>query len=725
MLLPNMIQTIKQHHVIGTLLMAFVFAFLSMIHGTSYTIAATCETLAPGTLFKVSGHNAVYLTNESGKRMYFPNSEVYHTWFADFSGVTTISPLCVDEYPAGGGINYRPGSFLVKTTISPSVFAIGPDNKKHKIANEDVAKALYGANWATKVRDLPDVFDANLDLGDEISDTAPHNGQLVQEEGGSKIYWMEDGNLREVDGTLPAPAKLHVRTLSSDVFQANFFGTPISPNNIIADPVQDKSNLVKGETEKKNEILAPPTGSMTFRVRVPADTPADDVIYIHPLGSDGIAMTKNGDVHEVTLLDSDFTFVTRNGYFFANYRYSRNGEGFATADYLTPDTETFFNSDRGHDTIFEDRKTVTDKLTRWRWFPKPTDNTDHLAVLSAEFPDRIGKVTFRSGVGIDTGEHVSDTVVDNTADRLVSKEFNWVTLRPTWVWTQTTPTPKAVQQTSDTLLKKRIAAMKNAGLNVMIMPSICCSIDLNGHDKQWYEAYFDEVSSMVDHYATMAQEEGAGALVYHAPEVGKGNGPNIVSLEHDQMTAMLRAARTTFDEGEVGLAVEPTEDTLTTPATTPTPAYMTWGREVDFYYYLIDTQLSTEEEESVSGMRIGVNQIITAAKDLREYHNRPIWFEIDYPAIKSTWKGRVHHATGNIPDESEEEASLRDHSVSTLHQAEVLDAFLQVINDFNWVVGLFNKQYNYSDFPTLPDSSIRGKTAEDIWSKWNAVIFEE
>src|SRR3989339_1375819 len=86
-------------------------------------MAVDCPELEAGDLFKVADNTAVYLLNADMERMYFPNAEVYKTWYADYSGINVIPNTCVDAYPAPTaapyGVNYRPGSRLVKVQISP------------------------------------------------------------------------------------------------------------------------------------------------------------------------------------------------------------------------------------------------------------------------------------------------------------------------------------------------------------------------------------------------------------------------------------------------------------------------------------------------------------------------------------------------------------------------------------------------------------------------------
>lgn len=229
--------------------------------------AATCPELEAGDLFKVSGNSAVYLVSSEMKRMYFPNAEVYNTWYKDFSGITTIEATCVDAYPSGGGVNFRPGSRLVKTPVSPTVYAVGPNNMKHKIPSEAVASALYGSEWNKLVRNLPDVFDSNYNVGAELTTAMLHNGQLVKLSGESTVYYVWDGKTVKVEGSLPAQVAGDVRTVSQSVFSSVPAGTTtVTGSTVVTNPSQ------------KNGTTTPPTtvpgAGATLKVSLSGATPA-------------------------------------------------------------------------------------------------------------------------------------------------------------------------------------------------------------------------------------------------------------------------------------------------------------------------------------------------------------------------------------------------------------------------------------------------------------------
>lgn len=235
-------------------------------------MAVDCPELEAGDLFKVPDNTAVYLLNADMERMYFPNSEVYHTWYEDFSGVQTIANTCVDAYPAPSsapyGVNYRSGSRLVKVTISPSVYVIEPNNTKSKIASEAVAKALYGDNWAKLVRDVADVYWPNyVATGSELTEATLHDGMLVKKTGETTVYTVVDGSLYAVDGTLGNATKNDVRTVSATVFGSlSVAGTTRTAASLVENPAQTTSTGGTG-------TVTPVTGG-DLSVSLAADTPA-------------------------------------------------------------------------------------------------------------------------------------------------------------------------------------------------------------------------------------------------------------------------------------------------------------------------------------------------------------------------------------------------------------------------------------------------------------------
>jgi hypothetical protein len=237
-------------------------------------LAEDCPALEAGDLFKVPGNSAVYLLNADMERMYFPNGEVYKTWYADYSGVQEIPNTCVDAYPAPSaapyGVNYRAGSRMVKVEISPSVYVVEPGNVRSKIASEEAAIALYGVDWASMVRDVADVYWPNFaSEGAELDGEMLVDGMLVYGEDGETVYSAMDGMLYAVDGDLGVA--MEVQTVSADLLASLEMGTEtVTPASLVEDASQLGS--MPTDTGDDEEVVVPVVGG-DVSVSLSANTP--------------------------------------------------------------------------------------------------------------------------------------------------------------------------------------------------------------------------------------------------------------------------------------------------------------------------------------------------------------------------------------------------------------------------------------------------------------------
>lgn len=115
---------------------------------------------------------AVYYVGADGKRHAYPNSKVFFTWYSNFDAVETVTPEKLASYPLGKNVAYRPGVRMVKFTTLDKVYAVGRNGVLRWIASEDVAKALYGDDWNTKIDDIPDTFYMDYTFGSDIASSS-------------------------------------------------------------------------------------------------------------------------------------------------------------------------------------------------------------------------------------------------------------------------------------------------------------------------------------------------------------------------------------------------------------------------------------------------------------------------------------------------------------------------------------------------------------------------
>lgn len=122
---------------------------------------------------------AVYYIGADGKRHAYTNSRVFFTWYQSFDGVQTVMPQVLSNYTLGKNVTYRPGSRMVKFASLSKVYAITGGGRLSWIKTEDVARALYGIDWNTKVDDIPDAFFNDYSFGPDI-DTADSYSPSVE-----------------------------------------------------------------------------------------------------------------------------------------------------------------------------------------------------------------------------------------------------------------------------------------------------------------------------------------------------------------------------------------------------------------------------------------------------------------------------------------------------------------------------------------------------------------
>lgn len=118
---------------------------------------------------------AVYYRTADGLRHAFPNSNIYFTWYTDFSGVVEISTQEMSSMTLGRNVTYRPGVRMVKFITDNKVYAVAKTGVLRWVSSESVAAALYGSNWNTKIDDLSDAFATDYSTGLEIMTTSDYS----------------------------------------------------------------------------------------------------------------------------------------------------------------------------------------------------------------------------------------------------------------------------------------------------------------------------------------------------------------------------------------------------------------------------------------------------------------------------------------------------------------------------------------------------------------------
>jgi hypothetical protein len=238
-------------------------------------LAAEAATLASGDLIKASTP-AVYYYAADGKRYVFPNENTYFSWYPDFSGVKEITDEELAVISIGGNITIRPGTFLVKITTDPKVYAVTSGGVLHWVESEDVAQKLWLSDWADWVVDVPDSFFTNYSIGSSINDYTHPDGCIIKYEGDATVYFVESATKRAV--------------VDEAAFNANMFQWRFLINPIAADVVYTNGSDITGKEAGLVDLVAGAAGSGTgLEVKLASDTPAGATIAA---GSAGVELVK-------------------------------------------------------------------------------------------------------------------------------------------------------------------------------------------------------------------------------------------------------------------------------------------------------------------------------------------------------------------------------------------------------------------------------------------------
>lgn len=482
--------------------------------------------------------------------------------------------------------------------------------------------------------------------------------------------------------------------------------------------------------------------SMTFDVTIPQNTPEEDTVWVY-IGQTPLKMQKVTDFSYRIVLSETQLFGKNKPQKGdkVRYRYSRNGYDFRTAEYLAPnedepdrDTNNFFWTKQGREVSYEPGKVQEDLIERWRWFPKE-GMIGKTTVLepSGKFLPRVGGVDFMSGQTIeDLYVPAFHDFFNSTARHLKAEGFTWVELDPPWQWNEPDGLPKVVNDLGnapnypdDKTFLEELHAYKKAGLKVIVAPQICCtSIAAKDKPVEWWDDYFNETEGFLVHFARLSQEGDADAFMYAVPSWNEY--PAQINVE-EKWRHIFKSIRKDF-HGQVGEMVWLLGPEVSpTPSPIPDPSYVKWDDQLDFFMVATEFPLSTQDEPTDGQLKEGADRILDGTKVFYNEFHKPVIVRNGYFNVKHSWKGQAFYQIDSVPWISEPENKLQQsrYEFNTEDHARTVNAMFQSASERPWVIGYFHFGYTHWEDPLSPWMSIRAKPAENIWSKWNGVIYNE
>jgi len=139
-----------------------------MLQDKQEIVFTPIETYTSGTWVKLADQKAVYFLDAKNVRHAYPTQAVWESYFGtNFSSVKTIDADTMASYTLGKNVPFKYGT-LMKIPSVPRVYEVRGDGVMRWVKSEATAKTLYGADWASKVKDLPESFFTDYKAGSDL-----------------------------------------------------------------------------------------------------------------------------------------------------------------------------------------------------------------------------------------------------------------------------------------------------------------------------------------------------------------------------------------------------------------------------------------------------------------------------------------------------------------------------------------------------------------------------
>ncbi|HLD18224.1 MAG TPA: hypothetical protein VJB99_04105 [Patescibacteria group bacterium] len=165
------------------------------------TSESTVSSSLRGLLVRLPDESAVYVLDGEERRHAFPHWDIYRTWWDDGEDVAFIDSFHLFLYPLKGNVGVRPGTYLVKRASDPKVYVVEPGNVLRWIETEEIAKTLYGTDWAKRILDLPDATFADYTIGSSLSSAGAYpSGTLGYLPSTGRVVYLWNGKMYNLPG---------------------------------------------------------------------------------------------------------------------------------------------------------------------------------------------------------------------------------------------------------------------------------------------------------------------------------------------------------------------------------------------------------------------------------------------------------------------------------------------------------------------------------------------
>ena len=452
----------------------------------------------------------------------------------------------------------------------------------------------------------------------------------------------------------------------------------------------------------------------TFRVYVPENTPASDVISIqfNPYGwTEAIPMWPIGENEWFYVLYSPLHMTGQ-----VSYRYCRNDQC---------DTSYFQSSDMSFGNESENHK-IEDTITGWHFFETEMEPG---TVVGADVTSR---EDFTTAVELVSQYNPNwQSYLGNAYDNIVSLGADWVISSPTWQFTSQNPPTLEPVTGIDALWYDQVQTaswLTYKNLDSALFPRSIISGDENEwwlnakRDDGWWQSYFDRYRTFLIHHAELAQKTFAKALIIGDENFWMAQSKSLLADEsetgifgdaNERWSVILSEIRTVYD-GELILAVNYPDQINMIPE---------FVSEFDKIYILFSAPMGFigEDELTESLVQEKVNEMLdNGIKPLVEEFEKPVILGFKVPSSEDIFSDcvSINEECVSVDDLDQPSEYLENANVNLENQKIFYSAVLQSINERDWIKGIVSRGY----YPPLElndaSSSIYGKPVSSLLWYW-------
>lgn len=456
---------------------------------------------------------------------------------------------------------------------------------------------------------------------------------------------------------------------------------------------------------------------ISFEVDTPEWTPEEDMIYLvikdYPAKIDGqmsrgLPMKrKEGNIWAVAYRAKIGEKI--------RYKYNRNNSGYDTDEEFFPDTADAWRTAE----VEDENLSIMNNVEKWRWL-----NSERLESKELGFqPDYIPKRSQSPVTGVfmlDYYDAKFRQFIPTTFDRIKSNGFVYVELADFPAFVTTAEPLKIVAGTKESFdfVDYAIQEAQKRDLKVILTSRLEAQWDnheqINNalqlpHRNAWFANYVDVWKNSIVKSAAVAEKNKLELFIPSNPW------PLFQYESTDQkefVNALINAAYVQIKKiysGKLSSDLYVEDDSF------------------DFYKQLSwvgdswNFPLTDKKEPDLDYMRTQAQKIIDDKyQPIFEKYKKPIFLQ---QVTYASYDGAA--GAEQLSDENTEIADWLPYNgkypVDLLEQAAAYEAFFQAVFDEQIFAGFISTDYAYWDKQDKL-SGVRGKTAEDVWIKWNTIL---